>query len=133
MASVFKSQPATPRQATRRRGKIDGVLDPEVFKALSDPNRLRILACLVKCGRPCSVTEVAACCSIDFSMVARHLGALARAGLLESTKEGRTVWYEAPSGALAARFRAIAEAIEEWPSSRCCGSSCDPGACGGGS
>lgn len=90
------------------------MLEPEFFKALADPTRAKLLACLVKCGRPCSVTEVAACCAIDFSMVARHLALLARAGLLEAKKEGRIVWYQAPGGALAARFRAIADAIEEW-------------------
>jgi ArsR family transcriptional regulator len=129
MASPIQRIPATPRQAARRRSDLDRRLDAEFFKALAEPTRVRLLACLIKCGRPCSVTEVAACCDIDFSMVARHLATLARAGVLHARKEGRTVWYEAPSDELAARFRDLAGAIDEWTGGGCaddaCG--CDPG------
>ena len=121
MASVYKQSPASPKQAARRRAPVDKLLDPELFKAIAEPSRVKIVACLIKCGRPCSVTEIAQCCSIDFSVVARHLTALARSGVLESQKEGRTVWYTARSADLADRFRAIAAAIEEWEPSDCCG------------
>ena len=84
-----------------------------MLKALAEPTRARLLSCLLKCGRPCSVTEVAECCSIDFSMVARHLATMARAGLLSSEKKGRTVWYAADAAALSARFRELADAINE--------------------
>lgn len=114
MASVFQRVPATPRRAARQRSKLDRLLEPELFKVLGEPTRAKLFACLVKCGRPCSVTEVAECCSIDFSMVARHLAALARAGILEADKQGRTVWYSARSGAIAARLRALADAIDQW-------------------
>lgn len=130
MASQIQHPPTTPRQAARRRSDLDRRLDAELFKALAEPTRARLLACLIKCGRPCSVTEVAACCDIDFSMVARHLATLALAGVLHARKEGRTVWYEAPSADLAARFRALADAIDEWTDGGCedaaaCG--CGPG------
>ena len=88
---------------------------------LGEPTRAKLFACLVKCGRPCSVTEVAECCSIDFSMVARHLGALARAGALDANKVGRTVWYAAKSDDLAARLRDLADAIDEWQGGDACG------------
>jgi arsenate reductase (thioredoxin) len=108
------SKPAlTPRLAAQKPAALDDQLDSELFKALADPTRTRLLASLVKCGRPCSVTEVAACCYVDFSVVARHLGLLARAGVLEATKEGRTVWYVARCEDLAARLRALADAIED--------------------
>jgi len=113
MASVFQHQPATPRHAFRRRTRLDRLLDPDVLKALGEPTRARILSCLLKCGRPCSVTEIAECCSIDFSMVARHLSTMARAGVLSSEKKGRTVWYAADGAALAASFRELADAIDE--------------------
>ncbi len=112
MASVYK-HPKTPKQASRRRARFDRLLEPEMLKALAEPTRARILSCLLKCGRPCSVTEVAECCSIDFSMVARHLGTLARAGLLTSEKKGRTVWYHADAQSLASHFRDLADAIDE--------------------
>ncbi|MFG0326207.1 MAG: ArsR/SmtB family transcription factor [Phycisphaerales bacterium JB037] len=114
---------ASPRQAARRRGSLDRALDPEFFKALADPTRVRLLACIAKCGRGCSVSEVAECCSVDFSVVARHLAHLARAGVLESERRGRTVVYTARSAALAERFGAIAGAFADW-SPRCCGEDC---------
>ncbi|MEM1165502.1 MAG: metalloregulator ArsR/SmtB family transcription factor [Planctomycetota bacterium] len=121
MASVFQLHPRSPKQAVRRRARLDRLLDPELLKALAEPSRARLLSCLLKCGRPCSVTEVAECCALDFSMVARHLATMARAGLLESEKKGRTVWYTADGSALAARFRDLAGAIEELtPTQPCC-------------
>ncbi|MEM8757724.1 MAG: metalloregulator ArsR/SmtB family transcription factor [Planctomycetota bacterium] len=84
-----------------------------MLKALAEPTRARLLSCLLKCGRPCSVTEVAECCSIDFSMVARHLATMARAGLLSSEKKGRTVWYSADGRDLAQHCRDLADAIDE--------------------
>lgn len=93
--------------------RFDRLLEPEVLKALAEPTRARLLSCLLKCARPCSVTEVAACCSVDFSTVARHLTLLARAGLLTAEKQGRTVWYSADGPSLAARFRDLADAIDE--------------------
>ena len=111
----------------RQRARLDRLLDPELLKALAEPARARLLSCLLKCGRPCSVTEVAACCSTDFSMVARHLATMARAGLLRSEKKGRTVWYAADGPALAARFRELADAIDELTPAA---EGCEAGACG---
>jgi len=120
MASVFQRQPS-PKQAARTKARFDRLLDPELLKALAEPTRAKLLSCLLKCARPCSVTEVAECCSVDFSMVARHLSTMARAGLLSSEKQGRTVWYTADGAALAAMFRELADAIEELdPNTTCC-------------
>lgn len=91
---------------------VDGLLDPILFKALGDPTRVRMLACLIKCGRECSVGEVAQCCSVDLSVVSRHLQALARAGLLESHKSGRTVSYSVRYASLCRTLRDLADAIE---------------------
>lgn len=129
MASVNQYQATlssrSPKQAARWRSRFDRVLNPDLLKALAEPTRARLLSCLLKCSRPCSVTEVAECCSIDFSMVARHLSTMARAGLLTSEKKGRTVWYVADGPSLAATFRDLADAIDELtPADSCCGSGC---------
>ena len=94
----------TPKQAAKCCNPVDDLLDPELFKALCDPTRLRLLACLAKCGRACSVTEVAECCAVDLSVVSRHLAMLEKAGVLESTKEGRTVFY-------AVRYRQLSQTL----------------------
>jgi len=121
VTQVTKDELITPRQAARRSSFIDKALDPELFKALSDPTRVRLIACLAKCGRMCSVTEVAECCSVDFSVVSRHLSMLARAGVLESRKEGRTTFYQVRYERLCDSLRALADAIEECcPDGSCC-------------
>jgi len=131
MTPISKKVPASPRAAARRRAAVDRRLDTELFRALADPTRAKLLACLVKCGRPCSVSEIAACCAVDFSVVARHLGLLARADVLDVEKKGRNVWYRARCTELSARLRALAEAIDEWcPASGCgTGSPPDSGCC----
>ncbi|GAB5497334.1 MAG: hypothetical protein Phyf2KO_24140 [Phycisphaerales bacterium] len=101
---------------------MDRLLDPELFRLLSEPTRVKLLSCLIKCGRPCSVTEIAECCSIDFSVVSRHLASMAKLGVLHASKEGRTVWYEAKTNEIADRFRAIADSVDQWKTQPCCGS-----------
>ena len=136
MMQVSEKSSPSPRQAVRRRARFDRLLDPTTLKALAEPTRARILSCLLKCGRPCSVTEIAACCSIDFSMVSRHLAVLARAGLLSGEKRGRTTWYVADGPSLATMFRDLAVSIDELAPAGCdagegCGCTEDPEAMDG--
>jgi ArsR family transcriptional regulator len=122
----------SPRQAVACCRPVDGLLDPGLFKALCDPTRARLLACLIKCGRACSVTEVAECCSVDFSVVSRHLQQLERAGVAEAAREGRTVLYAARYGHLCRTLRALAGAIEQCcpagQTAECAGACCKQGA-----
>ena len=125
MTQVTKHRPSTPKQAAKRPSSIDRALDADLFKALSDPTRLRLLACLAKCGRMCSVTEVAQCCSVDFSVVSRHLALLADAGILQSRKQGRTMFYTVQFDRLCDSLRALASAIEDCcPDGSCCAGKC---------
>jgi ArsR family transcriptional regulator len=105
--------PASPRQAARWRRPIDERLDPRLFRALSDPTRLTLLACVAKCSRPCSVGEVALCCRVDLSTVSRHLATLARAGVMESSKEGTTVRYAVRYEHVATALRGLADALDQ--------------------
>src|SRR5262249_55586747 len=93
-------------------GPLDDLLDPALFKAFSDPTRATLLACIAKCGRGCSVSEVAQCCSVDVSVVSRHLALLARSGVLEARKEGRTVFYGVRYAQLCRSLRSLADALE---------------------
>lgn len=113
MTQVRKRRPpATPKQAAKRCGPLDTLLDPVLFKAFSDPTRASLIACIAKCGRGCSVGEIAECCSVDFSVVSRHLALLARAGVLEAAKEGRTVFYRVRYDELCRSLRSLADALE---------------------
>lgn len=120
-----KTLPASPKQAVRRRHAIDSLLDPDLFKALGDPTRVGLLACLAKCARFCSVGEVAECCSVDLSVVSRHLKQLEQARILESEKQGRSVLYRVRFGELSSALRSLADAIDT-----CCpGGTCEQGGC----
>jgi len=113
MTQIRKLRPRTPKQAAACCRPIDNLLDPDLFRALCDPTRVALLACIAKCGRPCSVGEVAECSSVDFSVVSRHLTLLSKAGVLKAEKEGRTVFYRVQYGHLTNSLRALADAIEE--------------------
>ena len=104
--------PKNPKQAACCSSELDEALDAELFKALGDPTRLKLLSCLARCGRACTTTEVAECCSVDFSVVTRHLTLLADVGILESRKEGRTVHYQVRYRQFSALLRDVARAID---------------------
>ncbi len=105
--------PRSPKVAASLLAEIDQLLAVELFRALSDPTRNKLLACLAKCGRPCSVSEVAECCHVDLSVVSRHLSILAAAEILESYKEGRTVFYKVKFDSVTTVLRNLAQAFED--------------------
>lgn len=125
-----RARPATPRQAVRRTTPLDRLLDPALFRALGERNRLTLLACIAKCGRACSVGEVAQCCSVDLSVVSRHLAALARAGVLDVEKAGRVVRYKVRYSQLVATLRGLADALDGCSPGRD-EPGCDEGGCRG--
>jgi len=68
----------------------------DIFKALSDKNRLRIL--LMLRIRPLCVCEITEVLNIAFSTISAHLKLLRNAGLIEDEKEGRWVIYRLAKG-----------------------------------
>ena len=90
--------------------------DSRIFRALSDPCRLVILQELVGCcGQPQTVSQAAECCSVDLSVVSRHLATLRDAGILESKKVGREVLYTVRYHELSNWLRTMADTLD-----RCC-------------
>jgi len=63
-----------------------------VFKALAHPARLMIVEELSQQRRRC-VCELQQLVGSDMSTVSRHLSVLRNAGIVESEKEGTTVYY----------------------------------------
>lgn len=112
MQSFTIDRPTNPKAAAACASPLDALLRPQLFKALADPTRLKLLSCIAKCGRGCTVTEIAACCAVDLSVVSRHLAALSRAKVLKAEKRGRTVYYTVQYAALVAELRQLASAIE---------------------
>lgn len=63
----------------------------DVFKALGDSNRLRILSMLST--RDLCVCEINAVLNVSMSTISSHLKILRNAGLVNSRKDGRWIIY----------------------------------------
>ncbi|MEQ9319295.1 MAG: metalloregulator ArsR/SmtB family transcription factor [Polyangiaceae bacterium] len=93
-------------------GQFVDRLPLDLFKALADGTRLKLLSTLAVGGRTQTVSEVAGCCSVDLSVVSRHLKTLERAGVLASTKVGKSVHYRVRVTHLVQALRGLADALE---------------------
>ncbi|MFP8908399.1 ArsR/SmtB family transcription factor [Streptomyces atacamensis] len=93
-------------------GDLGAVLSHQMFRALGDPTRVRLVDLLAGRCRACSVSELAECLDVDLSVVSRHLALLRAAGVLRATKTGRTVLYEIQYDAVAEALRGIADALD---------------------
>ena len=65
----------------------------EVFKALADETRLRILKLLLEVEEGACVCELVDALGLPQYHVSRHLNILKRAGLLEGERSGTWVYY----------------------------------------
>ena len=63
----------------------------KVFKALSDPNRLRIIK-MLEVSKMC-VCEITSLIKLAPSTISKHLSLLKDAGLIEDSKKGKWVYY----------------------------------------
>ena len=61
------------------------------MKALSDPNRIRIIRALI--GGPLSVGQIAEKTDLSVHRVSHHLGRMRSAGLVDAKREGRMIIY----------------------------------------
>lgn len=77
------------------------------FKALSDANRLKIVALLAKGER--SVEDLAATLDLTSSTVSHHLARLSATGLVSARAEGYYSIYRLEEGALAGMARRLLE------------------------
>jgi biotin operon repressor len=75
------------------------------FKALSDPNRLKIVGLLAQ--QPYSVEELAALLDLKASTVSHHLSRLVKVGLISARAEGYYSVYQLDKSALEAMSRSL--------------------------
>lgn len=68
------------------------------------------------------MSEMSACCPVNISVVSRHLALLREAGILDSRKKGKAVYYSVRFGEIVGTLRALADAIDQ-----CCPGDSDPG------
>jgi DNA-binding transcriptional ArsR family regulator len=94
----------------------------EVFKALGDPTRLKILDLLKARGKSCCelvAREERGLCACDIEQavglsqaaVSHHMGLLRRAGLVEADKRGRWMFYRRNEAALAGVAETLVKAV----------------------
>lgn len=64
----------------------------ELFKLVSDPNRVRILSALLEAGELC-VCDLAETVGMTDSSVSHALRLLRTAGVVRNRRDGRTIYY----------------------------------------
>ncbi len=79
----------------------------ECLRTLAHPHRLRIVEMLL--GGRYTVGELAEACGIPSHMASEHLRLMQRCGFLDSSREGRTVYYAIVEPHLANIMNCIAD------------------------
>ncbi len=87
--------------------------DDELWSAIGDPSRRRVLDLLVSNGEV-SASWLAGRVPFTRQAVAKHLVVLERAGLVSHRKQGREVVYQVQPGRLDQATRAMADLAAEW-------------------
>jgi DNA-binding transcriptional ArsR family regulator len=85
----------------------------QVFAALADPTRWRVLSLLAERGSG-TATTLAGELPVSRVAVVKHLAVLDRAGLVESRRRGREVRYTVRPERLDATARWMAGLASEW-------------------
>ena len=65
----------------------------EWFGVLADPTRLRLLSMIATAGEACAACDLVPALGVSQPTVSHHLKVLREAGLVESEKRGRWVYY----------------------------------------
>ena len=85
----------------------------DLFAALADPTRRRLLDRLSSDG-PLSATDLARNAPVSRQAVAKHLGTLTAAGLVQPQRRGREVLYGVSPARLADASRWLADIGAKW-------------------
>ncbi|MEM7281914.1 MAG: ArsR family transcriptional regulator [Pseudomonadota bacterium] len=87
----------------------------DFLKALGEFNRLSLVYELCKCQEPQNAMCLCDCCSVDASVVSRHLKVLAEQGIVSFEKKGREKSFNLNRANVAEQLRALADDIEMAP------------------
>lgn len=82
-----------------------------IGKAVSSPKRLELIELLCQCEKP--VEELAAQAGISVKLASAHLGALRRARLVTTRRDGKYVFYRLADGSVADFWVALRSQAEE--------------------
>ena len=84
----------------------------DLLKALGEFNRLSLVYQLCGCQTPQNAMCLCSCCSVDASVVSRHLKILKQEGVVTLEKLGRERTYSLNREYVAKRLRELADKIE---------------------
>lgn len=84
----------------------------DMLKALGEFNRLSLVYELCQCKTPQNAMCLCNCCSVDASVVSRHLKVLNQEGVVSFEKNGRQRTYSLNRAYVAGQLRALADKIE---------------------
>ncbi len=87
--------------------------DDELWSAIADPSRRRVLDLLVSHG-DVSASWLAGRVPFSRQAVSKHLVVLERAGLISRRKQGREVLYQVEADRLDQATRAMADLAAQW-------------------
>jgi DNA-binding transcriptional ArsR family regulator len=87
--------------------------DDELWSAIADPSRRRVLDLLVSNGAV-SASWLAGHVPFSRQAVSKHLVVLENTGLISRRKQGREVLYEVDAARLDEATRALAEVAAQW-------------------
>jgi DNA-binding transcriptional ArsR family regulator len=87
--------------------------DDELWSAVADPSRRKVLDLLVSQGEV-SASWLAGRVPFSRQAVSKHLVVLERAGLISHRKQGREVLYQVQADRLDQAARAMAELAAQW-------------------
>ena len=85
----------------------------ELWSAIADPSRRRVLDLLVSNGEV-SASWLAGHVPFSRQAVSKHLAVLEQAGLVSRRKQGREVLYQVEAGRLDQATRAMADLAAHW-------------------
>ena len=92
---------------------MTAVADDQLWSAIADPSRRRVLDLLVRHPRA-TASQLADDVPFSRQAVSKHLVVLERAGLVQRTKEGREVHYDVVPDRIDEAARAMAQLAAEW-------------------
>jgi DNA-binding transcriptional ArsR family regulator len=87
--------------------------DDELWSAIADPSRRRVLDLLVQRGET-TASSLAGLVPFTRQAVSKHLNVLEQAGLVRRRKQGREVLYQVDAVRLDQASRAMADVARQW-------------------
>jgi DNA-binding transcriptional ArsR family regulator len=87
--------------------------DDDLWAAIADPSRRRVLDLLVERGEA-SASSLAGLVPFSRQAVSKHLAVLEQAGLISRRKLGREVLYQVDAARLDQATRAMTEVARQW-------------------